>query len=437
MGKYFGTDGIRGKAYEQLTFELAFNLGKSLLVLHRRQLVIACDTRESSSMLVDAVKQGAKISGIDVLDLGVQPTPKLSYISRKQQAIGVMVTASHNPYHDNGIKVFDAGEKLFEERELAIESAMDGNTTLEKPIRVGKDLPAIADEALYHSLFSPFLQKTPFRIGIDLANGATVATAEKLFSEVAKELVVLSNHPDGKNINVACGSTHPEALIHTVLSHQLDLGFAFDGDGDRVICIGKDGRLYDGDMMIYAIARSMKEQGHLKNSLVILTKMSNLGIIKAFKKHRIEVTQTQVGDKYVLEEMLKSDAVIGGEASGHIINRALLDTGDGVLNAIYLTHLLALSNTTLEEITKDVSIYPDKLVNLRGVDKTLAKHPLILELVAQIEQELGSDGYVLVRPSGTEPLLRISASAKTKEQVEDIIARIVETIESLSQGVKR
>ncbi len=437
MGKYFGTDGIRGKAYDVLTFELAFALGKSLSVLKKQSLVIARDTRESGEMLVDAIKQGAKVSGIDVLDIGVGPTPKLSFISQQLQFIGVMVTASHNPYLDNGIKVFDSGEKLFIEKETQIENAIDKIIALEKPNRVGIDLPAIDHQSLYISLFKPFLEKTNYKIALDLANGATYESAKLVLDQVSDNIIYIGDEPDGKNINVACGSTHPEQLIWTVKNYQLDFGFAFDGDGDRVLMVNKDGILYDGDMMIYAIASFLKSRDELTYDSVVLTKMSNLGIIKALKNQGIKVIQTDVGDKYVLEELKNKKAIIGGENSGHIINMKLLNTGDGVLNALYIVYLLNQSNQKIEEICKDIKLYPSKLHNLRNIDKNLVNHPAIIELTKKIENELGEDGMCLIRASGTEPLVRITITAPDEDQVDQYIEQFSTLFTMLNQMNER
>ncbi|MGD9909663.1 MAG: phosphoglucosamine mutase [Candidatus Izemoplasmatales bacterium] len=437
MAKYFGTDGIRGKAYEQLTYELAFSLGKSLAVLKNDRLVIARDTRESGEMLVEAIKQGAKISGIDVLDIGVQPTPKLSYISQLTKSLGVMVTASHNPYQDNGIKVFDSGEKLFLEKEELIEQAMDGVVSLDKPLKVGSDLPTIDHCRMYLKLFQPLLVKTAYRIGLDLANGATYETAKDIFSRVSDELVVLSDKPDGKNINVACGSTHPEELVWTVKNKGLDFGFSFDGDGDRVLMVGRQGEIYDGDLMIYALATYYKQRNELTYNTVILTQMSNLGIIKALKKHGIDVIQTQVGDKYVLEELKNEHGIIGGENSGHIINMKLLNTGDGVLNAISIVKMLFDTGKTMDQICKDVKLFPSKLHNLRNIEKTLVKHPKVIEKVEQVSKELGEDGFCLIRASGTEPLVRITISAETEEIVDTYVETFVKLFTELNEQFER
>jgi len=434
MGKYFGTDGIRGKVNEFLNFDLSFNLGKSLSVLKRNRVVIAGDTRESTKPLKDAVTQGAKINGLDVYDAGVIPTPLLCYLSKRLGAIGVMITASHNPYHDNGIKVFLDGEKLFLDTEETIEKAMDDHNLLPKALRVGESFELKNAMEYYAELYRPIQVSTEMKIALDLANGATYSSAKVLFQNVAKELIVMADSPDGRNINQNCGSTHPELLMKLTESKKADLGFAFDGDGDRVLMVNSSGKLYDGDMMVFAIATLLKKQGILRHNLVVLTKMSNLGIIKAFEKAQIDVVQTDVGDKYVLDELLRRDAVIGGENSGHIINRLLLDTGDGSLNALFLVKLLHDHQTSMEELTKDIVIYPDKMFNLRGVDKTLVKHPEVINKVSEIQKRLGDGGKVLVRASGTEPLIRISVSCPNEQIVDQSIDEIKNTILNLTKN---
>jgi len=432
MGKYFGTDGIRGKAYEQLTFELAFSLGKSLSVLNQSSLVIARDTRESGEMLVDAIIQGAKISGIDVLDLGIQPTPKLAFISKELKSIGVMVTASHNPYQDNGIKVFDAGEKLFLEKEDLVEKAMDDLIAIEKPSRVGSVLPMMNHQLAYASLFQPYLSLTDFKIAIDCANGATFETAENMFSKITNHLSILNNQPDGKNINLNCGSTHLEGLSEFVVKNHLDMGFAFDGDGDRVLMVGSQGEVYDGDLMLYVIASYLKEHHQLLNDSVVLSQMSNLGIIKALNNQGISVIQTPVGDKYILEELKAQNAIIGAENSGHIINYLLLNTGDGVLNACYLVYILNQSKKTMNELCSDIHIFPSKLVNIKGVNKALVSNKEVQDLILSVQSELKNEGFILVRASGTEPLIRVTCSAPTDKQVNEIIDQFVLLINNLN-----
>jgi len=433
MGIYFGTDGIRGKAYEFLSFDLAFKVGKALVILGNDTLVIARDTRESGPMLVDAIKNGAKSSGIDVMDLGVLPTPALAYICQKLDSIGVMVTASHNPYHDNGIKVFHRGNKLSLADEEEIELMIDEKAKPVVPQQVGSDLDPIDAFAYYHELFSSFGNKTSLRIGLDLANGATNATAKPIFSAISDHIFTIGDNPDGRNINSLVGSTSPLAIVNLVRKEGLDLGFAIDGDGDRVIMADGEGRIYDGDFMIYIIACYLKQNGLLKHDAIVLTKMSNLGIIKALNDMSIQVLQADIGDKYVFEEMDANDLVLGGENSGHIINRLLLDTGDGVLNAAMITMVISASGKAPSELVSNIQLFPDKLHNLRNYDKALVNHPEVVAKVRELRDQLGPQGKILVRASGTEPLIRISVSAPDMETVDDCIRQVAEVIDRASK----
>ncbi len=433
MGKYFGTDGIRGKAYEFLSFDLAKKVGKALKVLNNNILVISRDTRESGEMLVNAIKKGAMSSGLNVMDFGVLPTPLLSHLSKIQAAIGVMVTASHNPYEDNGIKIFLFGKKLDQDEENRLEFLIDNPNQLNEEIFIGSELDVFDPLPFYLDLLKSQIIKTDLRIGLDLANGATCATAKQIFGRFSDKLSFIGDTPDGKNINKMVGSTHLEALIDLVIKKRLDLGFAFDGDGDRLIMVGSDGTIYDGDFMIYIIALDLHKKGLLKHDTVVLTKMSNLGIIKSLNNNSIKVIQADIGDKYVVEEMESGDYVLGGENSGHIINRYLLDTGDGILNACYLIKLIFESNESLEQMVKGIKLYPDKLLNLRNYDKQLVNHPDVIKKVKEIKMRLGESGKILVRSSGTEPLIRISVSAPTMEMVDQSIQDIVSIIEILDK----
>lgn len=433
MGKFFGTDGIRGIAYDFLSHDLAYAVGRSLVILHCDKMVIARDTRESGPMLVDALIKGAMSVGIDCVDYGVLPTPLLCYLSQIKKSLGVMVTASHNPFRDNGIKVFASGRKLFLDEEARIEAEMETPSSPAVPPKSGSMLPADDPIKQYRALFHTLSTKEKIRIGLDLAHGATTATAPVIFSDVASELFLIGNQPDGLNINEQVGSTHPEALQALVKKQQLAVGFAFDGDGDRVIACDENGVMYDGDMLLYIIACHLQNEGKLQQQTVVLTRMSNLGIIKALKKQGIHTLFTDVGDKYVLEALETNQFTLGGENSGHIINRRLLDTGDGVLNARQIVTIMANTGKTLSQLTEGVVFFPDKLYNLRGVDRTLAKHPDVIRKVQEIESRLKDDGKVLVRPSGTEPLIRIAVSAPTDQIVDQAIAEIIAVIDAVSK----
>lgn len=431
MGRYFGTDGIRGEFGVFLTEDLAFRLGRSLRTLAIPVLVVGRDTRASGPTLAASVIRGATAAGIDAIDLGVVSTPSLSYVSGRLDAIGVMITASHNPYQDNGLKVFRKGKKLFESEEGALEDDIDGLIEETTPLHPGRLLPAIDVIELYGELVRRVVTPSPLRVALDCAHGATYAFAPRFFRATGCELFLTGADPDGKNINLGVGSTHIDHLRSFVQEKGCDVGFAFDGDGDRLIAVDANGTVYDGDLLVYVIADALKAQGLLKHDRVALTRMSNLGLVKALERRGIGVVSTDVGDKYVLEAMEASDYTVGGENSGHIIDRHLLNTGDGVLNALHILAIMGRTNRTLAELTADVRLYPDRLVNVRGVDKTLATHPAVTAKAAEVAARFGTDGKVLVRASGTEPLIRISVSAPTIDAVDRGIAEIEAVIESL------
>ncbi|MBN2697053.1 MAG: phosphoglucosamine mutase [Bacilli bacterium] len=429
--KYFGTDGIRGRAHDFLSYELAFRLGSALKILGNSRVDVAIDTRESGPILAKAVIDGANNIGLDVVFHGVLPTPALAHLSALNGSTGVMITASHNPFHDNGLKVFDCGMKLLSDTEVKIESEMDSLTFAD--FSGDETLPAISDNSLneYLELYKSFTVKTDFKVGLDLANGATTRTGEAVFKRFSDLIVVVGNAPDGRNINDNCGSTHPDLIQTVVRDNQLDYGFAFDGDGDRLTVVDHDGKLYDGDLIIYVIAVYLKQKGYLKHNQVVLTKMSNIGIIKALANQGISVVEANVGDKYVLELLEANDLTIGGENSGHIINRALLNTGDGVLNAAYLLSLLHSTGKSLAELTANIKMYPDKLVNLKGIDRRVLEDSRVLDLIRETQARLGSDGKLLIRPSGTEPLVRIFVSAASEDTVNTIVDQFVSLLNTL------
>lgn len=433
--KYFGTDGIRGVAYEFLTEELAYKVGTSLSTLGLSNVVVGRDTRESGSMLAQAIINGAKAVGMNALFLGVVSTPMLSYISGQLGYVGVMITASHNPFQDNGIKVFKAGKKLFEKEEAVLEAVLNDEVKTTIISEHGKTLENIDAYQLYSKLYSSILTKSNLKIGLDLANGATYAIAQKIYKKIASNLYVIGNQPDGRNINFQVGSTHLEALTKLIKDEKLDIGFAFDGDGDRILAIDSDGSVIDGDVLIYIIANYLKSNNLLRDNTVVLTKMSNLGIIKSLEKRSIKTLQTDVGDKYVLEALENNDFTIGGENSGHIINRLLLNTGDGVLNSVFLLKILKETKLSLKDLSSEVKLYPDKLVNLKNIDKTVLKNPEVISLIEEVKSRLGSNGKVLVRASGTEPLIRVSVQAPTVEVVEEAVNQIVKVIQDKAKSL--
>ena len=349
----------------------------------------------------------------------------------ENKTYGIMVTASHNPYTDNGIKIFDNGNKLNAEDEQIIESIIDDISIVNNTKQVGeeKSFKDIMDK--YLKLYDGLLNKVDLKIALDLANGAATSTAETVFSHLTDDFIIISNEPDGLNINHNCGSTHLERLQNVVSTEACDLGIAFDGDADRLMVVDHQGEVCDGDFLIYLFASYLKANKQLKNKFVALSKMCNIGIIKALNEKDIDVIQTDVGDKYITKAIEDNDGVLGGENSGHIINKLLFETGDGVLNAAFLIKILDYYKVPLAVLKEQVQYYPDKLINLKNIDKSLAKHPKVLEKVIKYQEKLGEDGKILVRASGTEPLIRISASAPTEHEVDTIIEDIKSTIESL------
>jgi len=430
--KYFGTDGIRGKAYEFIDFDLAYSVGRSMDKLDTKMVIIARDTRESGLMISKAIKKGVIDAGLKVLNVDIVATPILAHLSIVNDCFGIMVTASHNPYMDNGIKVFNRGRKTTLEEEQLIEEIIDRDYKLEK-VKGGFEAAFYNPLPVYFDLFKDFITTTKLRIALDLANGAAITSAKYIFNQISEHLEFIGDAPNGYNINKFVGSTHVKTLAKHVVDFKCDLGFSFDGDGDRLIAVDNDGRIIDGDLMIYIIATYLKEKDLLDNNLVVLTKMSNLGIIDALNQKGIEVIQTDVGDKYVVQALTEKDAIIGGENSGHIINRNLFISGDGVLNAAFLVKILEEKKSTFGDLLRDVNIYPDKLVNLEDIDKTICQDQRLINLVNELKEKLGTQGKLLVRPSGTEPLIRISAQAKTEELMNEVIDTVILQIKEISK----
>lgn len=436
MGKYFGTDGIRGRFGLELNSAIAFKLGQSLkTALNTETLVVGMDTRESSSELMYSVVSGAQSMGINVIVAGVLPTPMISYYASVNKISGVMITASHNPYKDNGIKVFHQGRKLSENQEQSIEDYIDHQPSFEV-MTLGKVYGGEDVFDTYLDLIDQ-LELEPFdlRVAIDSAHGANYLVAHGIMREYFKDLFHIGNHPDGKNINHQVGSTYIEAIQDTVKHHHCDIGLTFDGDGDRVLAVDGDGTLFDGDLLIYIIARDLKERGLLKNSKVVLTVMSNIGIIKALEREGIEVIQTKVGDKYVMEALEEHDASIGGENSGHIIMRDFTPTGDGLFVGLYLLELLHRKGQTLTELTSDVHMWPQVLTNIRTFSDDILEDERVKAMIEEVEKTVGLDGKVLIRKSGTEPLVRVTISAKTNELVEKYTNKIVSVINRVKDEV--
>lgn len=434
--KYFGTDGIRGEAYVTLTESLAKKVGKSLSLLDCNKVLIGYDTRESNHMLADAIALGAKSVGKKVIDIGVIPTPGLCYNTILDKCIGVMITASHNPYQDNGIKIFFDGVKIKDEDELSIEEYID---THDDSIIDNNNGEIIEDTSFVKNYIDFLVSKINpcnLKIGLDLANGATSLIGEEIFKHSSKNLTVTANLPNGRNINFNVGSTHIENISSMVKDNKLDIGFAFDGDGDRMLAVDSDGNLHSGDELIFIIAKHLKENNLLTNNKVVLTIMSNLGIISSLKKNGIDVSLTSVGDRNVLLEMQNNNYVVGGENSGHIIQLHHLSTGDGMLSAIAILNIMSETKKSLKELTNELEIWPDKLVNLKVKDKNIAKDERIQNKVKEILDKYKDEIQLVIRASGTENLLRISCCAKSKELVEATINNFVNLVQNLDAEVK-
>lgn len=429
MGKYFGTDGIRGVSFEKLNSELAFRVGQGLVHTFKpSQVVIGMDTRESSPMLAYSIANGILSLGVDVLFAGVVSTPMVSHYSKLKNIIGVMITASHNPFMDNGIKVFNKGYKSADADELLIEDFMDnGEVTYQSfgKLTLSND---IHDE--YIKIYEQMdLKPTNKRIGFDSANGANYLISKEIFDNISPNSVQINHRPNGKNINLNCGSTHMYAILDLIREHHLDFGFSFDGDGDRIMVADHNLRIYDGDLIIYMIATYLKKKNLLNKNTVVLTKMSNPGILKALSDEGIAYTLTDVGDKYVFHELYTNDYTIGGESSGHVILTHLLHTGDGLLVGVYLLKILEELNTTLSELVSNVELYPFKLTNIKGIDKKVLTLPQVQSKIASIQERLGSHSLLLVRASGTEALIRVTISSKNESLVESLTNELVSYIE--------
>jgi phosphoglucosamine mutase len=443
MSRLFGTDGVRGVANLELTPELAFNLGKAgAYVLNKKEgkpvVLIGKDTRISGDMLEDAISAGILAMGGKVIKVGVMPTPAVAYLVRHMQAdAGVVISASHNTFEYNGIKFFNSeGLKLEDEIEDEIEDIIVRNIDINSHItgdKLGYTEKAEAD-AIY--IYTDFLKSTidvsleGMKIVVDCANGASYQVAEKVFSELGADVIVIANEPNGININEKCGSTHPEELQKRVLEEKADLGLAFDGDADRLIAVDEKGRIIDGDRVIYICAKMLKQSGELLGDRVTVTVMSNLGLHKALEELGCEVDVTQVGDRYVLESMLKTGCVLGGEQSGHIIFLNHSTTGDGVLSALQLLKAVKGSGKKLSVLTDEVAIYPQVLKNasIKNENKKKYKEDYdIASEIERIEKIMAGDGRVVIRPSGTEPLVRIMIEGKDV----DIITELAENLAKL------
>lgn len=444
MGKYFGTDGVRGIANKELTPELAFKLGRYggyVLSQHedssrKPRVLVGRDTRISGEMLEQALIAGLLSVGIEVFQLGVISTPGVAYLTRLQKAsAGVMISASHNPAEDNGIKFFGAdGFKLVDDQEAEIEALLDAEEdTLPRPSAEGLgSLDEFPEGLLKYSQF--LVQSIPgdladMTVCLDAANGATATAVNRVFADLETDFYTMGTSPNGLNINDGVGSTHPEALAEMVVEKGADAGLAFDGDGDRIIAVDELGRIIDGDKIMYICAKYLAEKKRLKKDTIVTTVMSNLGFHKAVEEIGLKDVVTKVGDRYVVEEMRKNDYNFGGEQSGHMIFLDYNTTGDGMLSGIQLLNVMKQTGKKLSELADEVTIYPQKLVNIRVTDKNGAMEvPAIKAVVEQAEAEMNGEGRILVRPSGTEPLLRVMAEAPTQEKVDYYVDKIAEVV---------
>ena len=439
MGKYFGTDGFRGEANKTLTVDHAFRIGRYLGWYygrdHRAKLVIGKDTRRSSYMFESALCAGLTASGADAYLLHVTSTPSVSYVAKADDFdCGIMISASHNPFSDNGIKLINAqGEKMEEAVLDGIEAYLDSREEL--PLASGADIGETVDYSAGRNRYIGYLISLAtrsykrFRVGLDCANGSTWMMAKSVFDALGADTYVIANRPDGLNINVDCGSTHLENLQKLVRENHLDIGFAFDGDADRCLAVDEKGEVVNGDKILYVCARYMQEHGKLGDSKVVTTIMSNMGLYKALDALGIGYEKTAVGDKYVAENMRRNGHLLGGEQSGHIIFGRYATTGDGILTAIKIMEAVIESKQSLSELAAGMKTYPQRLKNAVVTDKDEALNCAEVQAEARaVEKELGDEGRLVLRKSGTEPLLRVMVEATTQERCEEMCDRVLDAM---------
>ena len=443
MGKYFGTDGFRGEANVNLTYDHAVKIGRFLGWYYgakenkKCKVVIGKDTRRSSYMFEYALVAGLTASGADVYLMHVTTTPSVSYVARTEDFdCGIMISASHNPYYDNGIKLInEKGEKMDEETILKIEDYLDGNTEeipLAKKDEIGCTVDYVAGRNRYVGYLISLATKSykDKKIGLDCSNGSAWQIAKAVFDALGAKTYVINAEPDGVNINTNCGSTHIEVLQKYVMDNQLDAGFAYDGDADRCIAVAEDGRIIDGDLILYIYGQYLKELGELDNNTVVTTVMSNFGLYKAFDEAGIAYEKTAVGDKYVYENMVTNGHCIGGEQSGHIIFSKHATTGDGILTSLKMMEVMLEKKLSLATLAKPVKIYPQVLKNIRVKSKPEAQNDKdVQNAVEEVAKALGNDGRILVRESGTEPVIRVMVEAGTDEICEKYVDDVIAVIE--------
>ena len=440
MRKYFGTDGIRGIAGESLTADLSFKVGKALgkLLTEEKEhpkVVIGRDTRISCDMIEHALTAGLTSTGVNVMTVGTIPTPAIAYLTKTIETdSGIMISASHNPYQDNGIKIFGPdGFKLTDVQELEIESLIDNseqikNASFEKIGKVygGNEL---TQKYIQHIKQSITGDLSDIKIALDCANGATTGVAPFIFGDLEADIETIGCQPNGININDNVGSTKIATISEFVKENNVDVGFAFDGDGDRVLAVDAEGNVVDGDKIMFILAKHLKEQGELKDNMVVSTVMSNIGFYKAMEENGLQSVKTAVGDRYVVEEMRKNDYSLGGEQSGHIVLMNYATTGDGILTAVKLSNIIKTSGKSLKELASEVSIYPQKLVNIKVVDKKTAMEDAeILAECEKVEKELEGNGRILLRASGTENLIRVMVEASSDELTDKYCEQVAKIV---------
>ena len=439
MGKYFGTDGIRGEANKTLTLDIALKVGQYLGSQYKgKKLLVGQDTRLSGNMFASAIASGASSMGAHVYMLGVCSTPAVYYlVVEKEFAGAVMISASHNPYQDNGLKCFAAsGMKISDDMQDDIEAFIDGEIELE--FADSESIGRINDYAHGMENYISFIEsvvQTPLKglkIVLDNANGSAVSSSQKAFEDLGAQVHVMHSEPNGVNINYHCGSTHPESLMEKVKELKYDMGFAFDGDADRCLAVDHEGNLVDGDAILYILAQDLEARGLLNQSTIVSTVMANIGFIKAAKAKGFNVVQTDVGDKHVFAEMVEKDYALGGEQSGHIIVKRYMNTGDGVLTALMIAEIVAKANDSLQSLLDGMLIFPQVLHNMSVEDKHLIMgHESVLEAERNINEALEGDGRILIRASGTENLIRIMVEAQTHELCEGHISDMIKVIRNI------
>lgn len=444
MGKYFGTDGVRGVANTELTPELAFKLGRAggyMLTKHaegRAKVMIGRDTRISGEMLEGALVAGLLSIGVEVMRLGVISTPGVAYLTRIMNAeAGIMISASHNPVADNGIKFFGAdGFKLTDEQEQEIEALLEAEQdNLPRP--TGGDLGAVTDyfeggqKYLHYLKQSVDVEFVDIHVALDCAHGATSGLAAHLFADLEADISTMGASPNGLNINEGVGSTHPEKLAEFVQERGADVGLAFDGDGDRIIAVDENGAIVDGDQIMFIVGKHLNEKSMLKKHTIVSTVMSNMGFYKAVEANGMTSVQTGVGDRYVVEEMRKNNYNFGGEQSGHIVFLDYNTTGDGLLTGIQLVAIMKETGKKLSELAAEMTIFPQRLVNVRVTDKhAVTDNAKVAAVISGVEARLAGDGRVLVRASGTEPLVRVMVEAATETDCENYVNEIADVVRS-------